>query len=259
MKIYSWNILFKNRELDRVFAFIRDSEWDIFCLQEVPEEFLARLRALSVEVAAAPEADRNLDSGHSTQYVVILSRHPIQNVKPIPLPYHDSDQSLRGKMFGWMMSALGLWAKRLGNRHAILADIKTPKGIVRVFNLHLSLINPAVRLDEFEAAMSEHDLSQPTIVCGDFNIVEKPHITILNFLLGGSFGDAFFYSRERKNIEQVFATHQLVNPLRGKSTHPLSRSQLDHILVSKNFSIKKTEVLKDRIGSDHCPIRVDIS
>ena len=47
------------------------------------------------------------------------------------------------------------------------------------------------------------------------------------------------------------------NPLRGKITHRISRSQLDHILVSSDFSVQNAEVIPDPHGSDHNPITVE--
>ena len=240
MKVYSWNILFKNQELERVFAFIRDSEWDVFCLQEVPEEFLAKIRTLPIKVEAVVEANRQLTGGKIAVYIVILSRYPIANTKPIPLPYKEEHGSLREKIYVRTMSTIGLLTKRVGPRH-------------------LSLQHPGTRLAEFEIAMIERDPSIPSIVCGDFNILESPHITPINFFRGGSISDTVLYTRERTSLEKRFFEHELTNPLLGSNTHPLSRSQLDHILVSKSFSIKDARVLSERMGSDHCPIRVDIS
>ncbi len=259
MKIYSWNILFRNRELDRAFEFIARSDFDIFCLQEVPEDFLTRLKSLPLSVAAAPETDRLFKGVRSTQYVVVLSRYPIRTFEAIPLSYSGVNLPPRGRLFTRLMFALRLWAKGVGKRHAVYADIETPRGIVRVFNLHLILAQPAWRLKEFELAMTKRDPSRPTIVCGDFNTIEAPHISILNWLLGGRAGDVFFHKRERMHIEQRFVEYELVNTLAGSITHPLSRSQLDHILVSHSFSIKNAEVISDKVGSDHNPIRVEVS
>lgn len=257
MIIYSWNMLFRNRELDRAFDFIATTDFDIFCLQEVPEDFLKRLQALPVAVVAFPETDRIYKGERSTQYVVILSRYPFRASGAIPLPYRDPYLSSRGKLFVRLMFTLRLWAAGVGNRHAMYADVETPGSIVRVFNLHLALALPAWRLEEFEKVMAERDPAKPTIVCGDFNILEKPHITLLNWLLGGRVSDVLLHRRERTYIEKRFVAHELRNPLRGRSTHPLSRSQLDHILVSHSFSVRHAEVIPDRFGSDHHPIRVE--
>ena len=148
--------------------------------------------------------------------------------------------------------------QRLPTAGGLYADIPMKGVSVRIFNLHLILAQPAWRLKEFEMAMAKRNSSVPTIVCGDFNTIEAPHISLLNWILGGRVSDAFFHRRERTNVQESFVQHELVNALAGSITHPISRSQLDHILVSQSFSIKNAEVLPDRIGSDHHPIRVTI-
>jgi len=137
--------------------------------------------------------------------------------------------------------------------------VVTPEGTVRIFNLHLVLATPEKRLREFEQAMAERDPSHPTIVCGDFNTIESPLVSLLNWLLGGRVSDSFLHRRERTHIEKRFVEHELRNPLRGKVTHAFGGSQFDHILVSHSFSIKNAEVLPDRVGSDHHPIRVKVA
>ena len=114
-------------------------------------------------------------------------------------------------------------------------------------------------MKEFETALAERDPSIPTIVCGDFNTIESPRVSLLNWLLGGSVSHAINYNLERTLVEKHFVEHELHNPLRGQVTHLFADSQLDHILVSHSFSTKSASVLADRVGSDHHPIRVDIS
>ncbi len=258
MKIYSWNMLFQNRHSERALAFIRATDFDVFCLQEVPETFLARLKTLSCFIAVAPEVDRLFKGERSTQYVVILSRFPIISEGRIPLPYREPMLPLRSRLFVQSMMWLRFWALGLGNRHSLFADLATPNGALRVFNLHLPLATPVWREEEFELAMLESNTELPTVVCGDFNILEKPHITPLTWILGGTLGDALLARRERRRVEALFASYQLSNPLRGKSTHAISRSQLDHILVSRHFSAVDADVLADSCGSDHRPIFVEV-
>ncbi len=257
MKIYSWNMLYRNAELERAFAFIRDGDWDIFCLQEVPNVFLKRLQTLSYFIAFRSERELLLKEGIQHNYVVTLSKYPIEVQNEIPFPDYWSRLPLRTRLFVRLMPS-GFFTK-VRNRSGLYVDVTIHGVSVRVFNLHLILAQPLWRLKEFEMAMIERDRARPTIVCGDFNILESPHITPLNFLLGGRLGDALLYRRERTHIERCFAEHELTNALRGTITHPFSRSQLDHILVSKAFSIKKTKILEDRIGSDHCLIGVELA
>lgn len=253
-------MLFSNRELDRAFAFIARTDFDIFCLQEVPEEFLERLKALVPHIAYAPDTTLRFKGIISTQYLVILSRYPIRDAVIHEIPHREPFLSERGRLFARFMFAVGLLAEGLGNRHWIEAAIESPAfGTIHVYDLRLPLTNLARRAEEFETILAHSAREYPAIICGDFNILESPHITTLNWFLGGRVTDALFFRRERTRFEEQFAAHGLKNALRGKITHSLSRSQLDHILVSKIFSIKNTEVVPDCFGSDHHPIRVELT
>ena len=255
MKIYSWNVLFRNKELDRVFAFIRDTEFDIFCLQEVPGSLLEQLKQLPLTVAAAIDVEKILDRGVVPIYNVILTRYPLVHEGTVAFPEYWSLLPLRTRLFVQLMPEK--FFSKIRNRRALYADVLVHDTLVRVFNLHLILAHPTWRLTEFETAMAERDPSRPTIVCGDFNTIEAPHMMLLNWLLGGKLSDAFFHRRERTRIEQQFVEHELQNALQGSVTHPLSRSQLDHILLSHSFSIRHAAVLPESIGSDHHPIYVE--
>ena len=190
-------------------------------------------------------------------YHVILSKYPIIAHGTISFKNPEQSVSRRARLFTLLMRPF--YFSFVQNRNGLYADVIRDGKTVRIFSLHLALTHPAERLQEFEHAMLLHDTAKPTIVCGDFNILEKPHITPLNWLLGGKMNEVFFYKRERMRIEKHFVEHSLQNPLREKMTHALSRSQLDHILVSNSFSIEKASVLPGAYGSDHQPIRVEIS
>lgn len=257
MKIYSWNMLYRNRELDRAFAFIVKSDFDIFCLQEVPESFLKRLETLPYHLAYRTDVERLLPNGSVHNYVVILSKHPFEKQGEIPFDEYWHQLPFRTRIFVRLMPSR--FFSKIRNRGGLFVDVIHGEQSVRIFNLHLILAQPAWRLAEFERAMLERDASKPAIVCGDFNILETPFVGMLNWILGGRLTDALFYRRERTSIEKRFVEHSFVNAHRGQVTHPFSRSQLDHILVSTSFSIKNAEVLPDSIGSDHHPIHVEIS
>lgn len=249
-------MLYRNRELDRAFTFIANSEFDVFCLQEVPEAFLARLHTLPYHLASHIEVDRLLPSGIAHTYGVILSKNDITSKGEIPFDEYWSQLPLRTRLFVHLMPSR--FFSKIRNRSGLFVDILQDGQSLRVFNLHLVLAQPAWRLAEFERAMEKRNTEQSTIVCGDFNIIENPFIGLLNWILGGRISDTLLYRRERATIEKHFISHGLTNALRGKVTHPFSHSQLDHILFSHSFSLKNTEVLPDSIGSDHHPIRVEI-
>jgi len=256
MTIYSWNMLYRNTELDRAFEFIAHADFDIFCLQEVPEIILAQLQTLPFHITYRIDVEKVLPSGTIPMFNVILSRHPIHGRGEIPFPHYWPLLPWRTRLFVRLMPSQLF--SRIRNRGGLYADILVHGVSVRVFSLHLILAQPAWRIKEFELAMMQRDTTRPTIICGDFNTLEKPHITPLNWILGSGLSDALLYNRERTHIERRFVEHRLTNALAGGITHPLSQSQLDHILVSHSFSIKHAEVLPDRIGSDHHPIRVEV-
>lgn len=251
MKIYSWNMLFSNERLDEAFEFIRSSDFDFFCLQEVPAHFLEKLRSLPCDLAYATDVDR-FSPRKERIYLVILSRHPIEGQGEIPLPDYWTKLPWRTRAFVRLMRPLG-WT-RIQNRSCFFIDATVNGERMHVFNLHLILANPKWRLEEFELAMTRRNPEQPSVVCGDFNIIESPKVSILNWILAGRIQDALLWTRERTIIEERFVSHSLLNPLRGKRTHPFSRSQLDHILVSPHFRVAEAAVIPHSYGSDHHPI-----
>ncbi len=255
MKIYSWNIFFRNGQLERASEFIRNLDFDVLCLQEVPEEFLDKLRKLPVHIAFAPDVDRVYSRRIERNYLVILSRHNIVSHSKFSLEM--PHQPLRTRLFVQAMRPIH-WS-RVRNRHGFFADIEVEGFLkpVRVFCLHLILGYPEARRKEFEAAMREYDPVLPAIVCGDFNILDTPFVAPFNWLLGGRVSDALAYQRERREFENRIASLDLVNPLNGRRTHLISR-QLDHILISRKLSVSSAHVMRERIGSDHYPIRVEL-
>ncbi|MDP2593729.1 MAG: endonuclease/exonuclease/phosphatase family protein [bacterium] len=257
MRIYSWNMFFNNKEQERALAFIREADFDIFCLQEVPTSFLERLKTLPYYLISHVDVGRFVPRREQT-YLVVLSRHEIMRHKPFLFPDYWPMLPWRTRLFVALMRPFN-WGP-LENRGGMYADVSLgeERGSVRVFNLHLVLAHPTWRLQEFETAMTNRDPSLPTIVCGDFNILEKPHVTPLNWLAGGRITDALRYRRERMLIEERCVAHELTNALAGTMTHSISRSQLDHILLSRAFTVSDAQVVPARYGSDHHPIRVQV-
>ena len=260
MRILSWNILFSSRNLDEAYAFIERTNADIVCLQEVPASFLERLRKLPYYAVAAPETDRWFRRVKSTEYVVILTRYQIFAEGSFPIPSSEPHEPLRTRLVSKLMNLFNMWARGCGNRHGVFADMEISYGVViRVINVHLSLTYPSRRASEFALVSRSLHETRPNIICGDFNVIESGKMSILNWLLGGLISDVTNAKRERLAMEAAFRNNGLINPLKGLVTHPLSASQLDHILVPENAKVKEARVVKERYGSDHNPVIVELA
>lgn len=247
---------FANKRLDEAFEFINDSDFDFFCLQEVPQHFLKRLQTLPCHLAYAVDV-RRFSPREEDVYLVTLSRHQIVNKGEIPFPDYWDALPWRTRLFVWLMYPFN-WT-RITNRNCFYIEATVDGVLMHVFNLHLILGNPQWRLEEFETAMLARDQNRPSIVCGDFNVLESPRVSILNWIVAGRISDVIFWNRERAAIEERFSSHNLSNALRGKQTHPFSASQLDHVLVSPHFTVSEVQVIDERYGSDHHPIFIEVA
>lgn len=258
MKILSWNMLYSNARQDEAYSFLENSQADIICLQEVPAAFLQRLRALPHHLAHASEVDRIDRNSPSTHYVALLSRYPILRNWPFALDVPRPRTRLRTMLFTSVLFRLGLWARGEGNRNGICADVKcADDSLLRVLCVHLSLTTPAQRAQECALAMRELSSSSPNIVAGDLNVIDSRKLSILNWFLGGPLRSALVPTQERTAMEATFAQAGLKNPCIGRITHPLSASQLDHILVPAAMDVERVTIIENRYGSDHNPIVVE--
>ena len=124
------NMLFRNRELDRAFTFISKADFDIFCLQEVPEEFLKRLQTLPCSIAYRSDVERLFAHDIERNFIVILSKHPITAQGEIPFPDYWHLLPLRTRIFVRLMWPF--YFSKIRNRGGLYADIPM-KGYVGAY------------------------------------------------------------------------------------------------------------------------------
>jgi endonuclease/exonuclease/phosphatase family metal-dependent hydrolase len=245
-----------NTRQDAAYDFIAKSDFDIFCLQEVPARFLERLKELPYHVAFAPDSILVLSPKRRMMtYAVIISRYPVAASGAVRLP--DMRAPMRTRLVTSLMKPFG-WTKNAG-KGFVWADIETPDGRLRVFSLHLTLSSPTNRRAELEIVASMLPENHASIVAGDFNIIDHALMKTLNWFLGSSIRESHPFHRERKHIEERFAHYKFKNPLRGRVTHGISQSQLDHILVPEAWNVLSADVSKKKYGSDHRPVFVEVS
>jgi endonuclease/exonuclease/phosphatase family metal-dependent hydrolase len=256
MKIYSWNVYCYNREVPRVADYIRHLDFDVLCLQEVTPELLEKLRAMPFHLSYHIDVIRLFWRGRTEHnYVAILSKEAPVNTGNLqffnfPFPLHTRAFIAFMSLFRWSF---------VTERGALYIDVPFKGETLRVFSVHLTLWGATNRAKEFEAVTGHIEPGKPTAVCGDFNVIEYGPMKVLNWLLGAPLREGMPWYPERDLFEERFSKAGLANPLRGKVTHAFSRSQLDHILLSKDLVATTAVVHKETHGSDHQPVSVEIA
>ncbi len=256
MKIYSWNVNCLNKNLDAVFEFIRTREFDVMCLQEVPEALLQRLRKLPYSCVSHVDFRRLSSKNAGPYHVAILTPHKMISGKSFFVS-RGLSQPLRTKVLIRLMRVFG-WSE-IEDRGAIYADINLPNSsqILRIFSAHLRNDGPRERRKEFDILAKHLVPGQNAIVCGDLNIIDPPLLKMFNWAMGSSLLEGMPWYPERKIAEQTFGALGLQNPLYKKHTHTIFPSQLDHILIPQDWRVKHSEILYDSMGSDHYPILIE--
>jgi endonuclease/exonuclease/phosphatase family metal-dependent hydrolase len=256
MKIYSWNVYCYNREVPRVAAYIAGLDFDVLCLQEVTPDLLTLLQEMPFHITHHVDVIRLFWRGRREHnYVAILSKKPFTSTGT--LQFFDFPFPVHTRIFITLMSLLR-WSF-ITERGAVYADIEHGTETVRIFSVHLTLWGPTNRSNEYDEVIKHVRPNQPTVICGDFNIIEYGPMKILNWLLGAPLKEGMPWYPERDLFEERFVSSGFVNPLRGTVTHTFSRSQLDHILVSKSRPVADARVYPEGHGSDHKPISVTLT
>lgn len=151
------------------------------------------------------------------------------------------------------------------------------------FNLiHVYTPNSGAELKRLEYRVDEWDkhfrnyikkLSKPVIVCGDLNVAHH-EIDLHN--PSGNLRSAGFTVEERKSFTKTLKKLDLVDTFRhfhpdevkysywsyrGRARKNNKGWRIDYFLVSNKIlnNVKKSLILNEYNGSDHCPVYLDIS
>jgi len=138
------------------------------------------------------------------------------------------------------------------------AKIKYQNKIIKIFNVHLEVgAGPYIRFKQFFKTTEYFSSDMEDVVCGDFNIYGKWY---KNFLIGWAMGFSFkeMFIDERRRFQKLFKSAGLKNPFYKKITYPTFALQLDHILIPESWEVKNVTLIKNRHGSDHRPIMLEV-
>ncbi len=244
MKILTWNIYVKNKNIRKALAFLKRQKADVICLQEFPAAHLNALKSFSPYIAVCDEVwvYKNNKKPDVKLYSIIISRFPIKEQVTIP----------HKQTYGHINRYQYFQAD------SFYVDIDTNEGLFRVFNSHFKcVVGPYHRIEQFKEVVSYLSPDRKNVICGDFNTFAKP---FLNLFLGRYFGYNIkeIGINENKSLADLFSSYGLKNPLRRQVTFLKFPVQLDYILIPLDIDIKSKKVFLRSHGSDHFPLLLEI-
>ena len=249
MKIISWNVAGFRAVLTKGFdEFFKSSNGDIYCLQES--------KVLSDQFDYLPEGyEMYLNPAEKKGYSGTLV---FTKVKPLSVTYgmgidmHDHE----GRMI------------TLEFKDFYLINMYVPNAKRDLSRLSERMIWE----DDFKKYVKKLEKSKPVVICGDFNVAHTES-DIKN--AKANIGKAGFTYEERDKFTELLNsglidTWRYFNPdeknkytwwsYMGHARETNAGWRLDYFLISKDYinKVKKSIILDDIMGSDHCPIELDL-
>lgn len=248
MKIISWNVAGFRAVLKKGFDdFFREIDADIFCIQEskvLEEQFDYRPEGYKMYLNPAER------KGYSGT-LVFTRIDPINVSYGMGIEEHDKE----GRII------------TLEYDKFYLVTVYTP-------NAKNDLSRLVYRMkweDDFKSYLKMLELTKPVVVCGDLNVAHN-EIDIKN--AKSNRGSAGFTDEERDKFSKLLEagfidTFRYLYPEKikyswwsymGHARENNTGWRIDYFVVSNNFIDKvKDSIIHDHIlGSDHCPIEIDI-
>jgi len=251
MRIITWNVRFKNPRARFLIDHALSHTPDIMCFQEFPESMIPYLKQRGFTVTEAHDFVSRV--GGLNSCIVIASKKKPISTHTINYS-HIKNASLLSR---WVYTRM---AKMTEQHLAPVSVISHGGGTVQITNARLSCaVGTRERLKEFETILAQLKPTIPTILAGDFNIVDNPFFNLITGWVRGFHVPEYFIN-ERKAFERMVAHHGYTNIFRKRSTsitnHPLL--QFDHILIPKDAHVTYHIIEKKRFGSDHRMLLADI-
>lgn len=253
MKIITWNVRSKNARLPRLLAAALTEKPDILCLQEVPRkklplvEAIAGYRVVSTVDIKGKTRDKDI-------MTCIVSAIPIAKTETVTFT-PPVKPSLWEKL---VYRAVNAFSETYS---ALVVDLSVDTQPIRIISTRLSMaIRTTDRLFHASRLLSLATSRTPTVICGDFNIVDS---RLVNLLSGWARGFRLpdYLVSERKRFETMVKRYHMVNIFRGSPTWATRYPalQFDHIIVPNTMTVKTHFVAKKRYGSDHRMLCADIA
>ena len=263
MRILSWNVngIRAVIKKDNFYPFIKKYKPDILCLQETKAE---RGQA----VIDLPEYEEYWNSAEKKGYsgtAIFTKEKPISVINGLP-----ADIIKKFKLiddgYGDPTKEGRVIAAEFKKFYVVTVYTPNAKDDLSRLSLRHKKWDPA-----FLAYCKKLEEKKPVIFCGDLNVAHMPDDLARPKENVGVKG---FTNEEREGIDNFIKvgfvdTFRMFHKGNGKYTwwshfaNARARNvgwRIDYVLVSKKLSpkVKKADILPEVLGSDHCPVYIDI-
>ncbi|MEO5646419.1 MAG: endonuclease/exonuclease/phosphatase family protein [Candidatus Paceibacterota bacterium] len=244
-----WFVRDRRNRLLKIGEYVSQRGTDIICLQE--SWSLSHRKALSEFMREKGYHDAIFQAGikRGNGGLLTFSTFPIKSVRFIP--------------FGrWGISV----SEFIGNKGALETIVETPKGLLRVLNIHLhhessKIFNSTrIRLRQLRKLLTliKDDEEIATVLAGDFNQHDMANKKLFNEIFGSH--NFVFHG----DIETVQPTYRKENNLVNNWINRIAHSQTYDYILTKHLNkidavaTSYTPLYIDPVLSDHDPVSLII-
>ena len=258
MRIFSWNVNGLRAVLNKgaLQEFIAKEQPDILCLQETK----AKPGQAEVDLPEYEELWNSAERAGYSGTAIFTKSKPLSVKNVLPAEEDFVDQ------FGDPLNEGRVQTAEFGEFY--LVNIYTPnskRGLERL-SLREKKWDPAVR-----NYLKELEKTKPVVVCGDFNAA---HMEIDLARPKANHHNAGFTDEERQGVSNLLSaglvdTFRVLHPEVQRYTwwshwgHARENNvgwRIDYFLISESLrkNLKDAEIYENYMGSDHCPISIDL-
>ena len=248
MKLISWNVNGIRACLNKGFSeFFKETKADIFCLQETkcqPEQ-------IELEFDGYTSYWNSAEKKGYSGTAVFTKKKPINVTYGIGIEEHDKE----GRIITLEFEKFFLITNYTPNAKRELGRLEYRmvwEDEIRKYLLELNKKKPVIMCGDLNVAHEEIDLKNPKTNKGNagFTNEERGKMTEL---LNAGFTDSYRYLYPEK-VEYSWWSYM------GHAREKNVGWRIDYFIVSNDFKekIKDAKIYTDILGSDHCPIGLEI-
>ena len=249
MKLISWNVNGLRAVLNKGFMnFFNEVQADIFCIQETK----CQIDQIELEFEGYKSFWNSAEKKGYSGTAIYTKEKPISVKYGIGIEQHDKEGrviTLEFKNF-FMVNIYTPNSKR-GLERLEYRQVWEEK--IRKYLLDLNKIKPVIMCGDLNVAHNEIDLKNPKTNRRNAGFTDEEREKMTQLLESG-FTDSFRYLYPDK--KEAYSWWSYMGRAREKNVG----WRIDYFIVSKNIEskIKEAKIHSEIMGSDHCPVELEI-